>query len=164
MFGNPYLALFSELEPSDEISRVFPYPFTLAYVVTLAGHQLSSDFHVGNPSTDKTLAFQAVLHTYYAADAATVKIKPLKSVQYVDKVKGGIEETESREAVDVLNFTDSIYRDAPDDITVTWEGGGIELKKRNLKDIVVWNPGKEAGSKIGDMEDGGWYVSKFMRR
>jgi glucose-6-phosphate 1-epimerase len=148
--------LFVELEPTDEISRVFPYPFTLSYVVTLAAHQLSSDFHVGNPSKDATLAFQAVLHTYYAANASSVKIKSLKGLQYVNKVKGGVEETETRDIVDVSTFTDSIYRDAPDDIVATWEGGGVELKKRHLKDVVVWNPAQEAGSKIGDMEDGGW--------
>lgn len=64
-----------------------------------------------------------------------------------------------RASVDVKESTDSVYEDAPQNYQATWPGGGIKLRSVNLKDVVVWNPQKEVGSKIGDMEDGGWSVS-----
>lgn len=127
----------------------------------MAAHELSTDLHVRNISESDSLAFQALLHTYYAADAASVKVTPLKGLKYFDKVKSS-EETENRDAVDVLQFTDSVYRDAPKDYVITSKTGTIHLKARNLNDVVVWNPGQEAGSKIGDMEAGGWLVSFFL--
>lgn len=60
--------------------------------------------------------------------------------------------------MDVKSFTDSVYKDAHGSggYEVRWEGGGINLKTSGFKDVVVWNPAEEAGSKIGDLEEGGW--------
>ncbi len=58
--------------------------------------------------------------------------------------------------VDVSKFTDSVYEDAPGVYEVKWEGGGVQVKALGMKDVVVWNPRAEAGSKMGDMEEGGW--------
>ena len=57
---------------------------------------------------------------------------------------------------DVLKFTDSVYEDAPGEYTITWPEGGLKIKTIGFKDVVLWNPGAAAGSKIGDMEEGGW--------
>jgi len=145
-----------KLEPTAEIKESFPHSFTLSYVVTLAAHQLSTDMHVQNLDEQKVLAFQALMHTYYAADAANVKVTPLKGLTYINKVKGGIEEEEERKEVDVLQFTDSVYKDASKQYEIHTGTDTISLKARGLNDVVVWNPGPEAGAKIGDMEDGGW--------
>jgi glucose-6-phosphate 1-epimerase len=128
-------------------------------VVTLSAHQISTDIHVKNTTDDKNpgkLAFQCVLHTYYAAEAAKVKVTPLKGLTYINKVKKGTEEIEERDAVDVLSFTDSVYKNAPQEYEIDTGLNKIHLKSRELNDVVVWNPGPEAGAKIADMEDGGW--------
>lgn len=65
---------------------------------------------------------------------------------------------ETRAGVDVRKYTDSVYEDAKQSYEATWPGGGVAIKARSFKDVVVWNPQAEAGSKIGDMEDGGWCV------
>lgn len=153
----PNVRMNSELEPTAEIQRSFPSSFDLSYVVTLAAHQLSTDIHVKN-TDDKTLAFQALLHTYYAAEATKVQVIPLKGLTYINKVKNGAEETEEREAVDVLRFTDSVYKNASQEYEIDTGLSKIRLKSRELNDVVVWNPGPEAGAKIADMEDGGWCV------
>jgi glucose-6-phosphate 1-epimerase len=124
-------------------------------VVTLAAHQLSTDVHVKN-TDDKIMAFQALLHTYYAAEAAKVKVTPLKGLTYINKAKNGAEEIEERETVDVLRFTDSVYKNASQEYEIDTGLSKIHLKSREFKDVVVWNPGPEAGAKIADMEDGGW--------
>lgn len=78
-------------------------------------------------------------------------------------MKNGAEEKEERDAVDVLQFTDSVYKNAPKEYEIDTGAGKINLKARELNDVVVWNPGPEAGAKIADMEDGGWYVYKSIR-
>jgi glucose-6-phosphate 1-epimerase len=83
------------LEPTPEIKEVFPHPFHLAYVVTLTAHQLSTDLHVTNTGND-TLTYQALLHTYFEADAATCTVSPLKGLTYIDKTKNYAENVETR--------------------------------------------------------------------
>lgn len=146
------------LETNPKIFAVYEKPFSLAYVVTLAKHQLSTDLHVRNLSPDADLSFQGLLHTYLAVPANEVAISPLTDLIYYDKTEEREEDRvkkETREYVDVQKYTDSVYEDAPLKYDVTWKGGAIEVRAKNFKDVVVWNPQQE-GKKIGDMEDGGW--------
>ncbi|KAG8713330.1 hypothetical protein FRC08_013393 [Ceratobasidium sp. 394] len=143
------------LEPTPEIAAVFPNPFHLAYVVTLTAHQLSTDLHVKNTGNE-SLTYQALLHTYFEADAATCTVEPLKGLTYIDKTKGGVETVETRDKVEVKTFTDAVYKNAGGKYTGKWNGGGIEVKAIGFKDVVVWNPQSEAGSKIGDLHEGAW--------
>lgn len=151
------------LEPTDSIKAKFDKPFDLAYVVTLAEHQISTDLHVKNTalSTTGPLEFQALFHTYIRAPANDVRIASLQGVSYYDKTETTAElkaqaKVETRTAVDVKNFTDSVYENAPGKYQVTWPAGGVEVHAKNLKDVVVWNPQAQTGSQIGDMEPGGW--------
>jgi glucose-6-phosphate 1-epimerase len=156
----------SALGPTPSITAKYDRPFHLAYVVTLAEHQLSTDLHVENTSTSSTyppspLEFQALFHNYIAALANDVLVFPLTGKSYLDKTDSSLEgknalKTESRAGVDVKKFTDSVYEDAGGRYEVNWPGGGVEIKT-NLKDLVVWNP-QETGAKMGDMQEGGWYV------
>ncbi|EPQ60813.1 galactose mutarotase-like protein [Gloeophyllum trabeum ATCC 11539] len=170
------------LTPTPDIMVKYLRPFHLAYVVTLAEHQLSTDLHVKNTSqTTSTppdaLEFQALLHTYIRAPANDVLIFPLQGKKYYDKTEPTEQarnqpKEETRAGVDVKAFTDSVYEDVAGKYEVTWPGGSIEVKAKNFKDVVVWNPSAEAGSKLADMEDGGWerfvcvepgYVRGFAR-
>ncbi|KAG5350983.1 hypothetical protein C0989_008375 [Termitomyces sp. Mn162] len=150
------------LEPTERIRSVYGRPFHLAYIITLAEYQLSSDLHVTNISTSpsETLEFQALLHTYIQAPANDVLVTPLQNLLYYDKTEITEEEkatpkTEHRVEVDVKKFTDSVYEDASQNYEVTWPGGGMVIKSKNLKDVVVWNP-RDGGRTISDMEEGGW--------
>lgn len=143
----------------------FNYPVRLEFVVTLSAHQLSTDLRVRNvaQATHPPMEFQALFHNYIRAPADDVRITPLTGLSYYDKTESTEEaratpKVESREGVDVKVFTDSVYEGASGKYNVAWPSGDIEIKTVNLKDVVVWNPQKEAGAKIGDMEDGGWYV------
>lgn len=131
----------------------------LSYVVTLSEHQLSTDLHVTNTSSfplSKPLSFQALLHTYLLCPSQSIRVTNLKGLIYTDKtVAGTPRKTEERDLVDVKEFTDFVYEDAPGAYEVQWEGGGMRIKSIGMKDVVVWNP-RETGSKMGDMEDGGW--------
>ncbi|ETW83812.1 hypothetical protein HETIRDRAFT_313448 [Heterobasidion irregulare TC 32-1] len=148
------------LQPDASIAAVYARSFELAYVVTLAEHQLSTDLHVTNPASSP-LEFQALLHTYIRAPANDVTISALAGKFYIDKTdpdpaaKNTLKE-EKREKVDVRRFTDAIYENAPSKVHVIWPGGGLEVRMTEFKTLTVWNPQAQAGSKIGDMEEGGW--------
>ncbi|EJF66695.1 galactose mutarotase-like protein [Dichomitus squalens LYAD-421 SS1] len=151
------------LEPNATIQEQYAHPFHLAYVVTLAEHELSTDLHVKNNalSTTPPIEFQALFHNYIRAPSSDVRVSPLLGLSYYDKTEATEEaratpKKEVRQAVDVLRFTDSVYEDAPGRYDILWGSGGIEIVTKNLKDVVVWNPQAEAGAKIGDMEEGGW--------
>ncbi|KAI0093233.1 galactose mutarotase-like protein [Irpex rosettiformis] len=153
------LALLS----NANIRSKFDKPFELHYVVTLAEHQISTDLHVKNTglSTTGALEFQALFHNYIRAPANEVAITPLQGLSYYDKTEASEElkarpKSETRAAVDVRTSTDSVYENAPGTYHVTWPGDGVEIRTKGLKDVVVWNPQEAAGSKIGDMEPGGW--------
>ncbi len=131
-------------------------------MVTLAVHQLSTDLHVDNPSTTETIEFQALLHTYIRAPAEDVRVSPLQGISYFDKTEAdelarATPKIETRSEVDVKQFTDSVYENGPLNYKVTWPNGGLEVKARHFKDVVVWNP-QEEGRKIADMETDGWYI------
>ncbi|KAF5313999.1 hypothetical protein D9611_006817 [Ephemerocybe angulata] len=146
------------LSPNAKIAAVYDYDFELAYVVTLAAHQLSTDLHVHNTNTDKVIDFQALLHTYLAVPANEIGISPLTNLSFYDKTEPKEEnrlKIEDRQSVDVRSYTDRVYENAPQHYRVTWNGGEIDIRSKNFKDVVVWNPQQE-GTKIGDMEDGGW--------
>ncbi|KAI0932205.1 hypothetical protein AcV5_004508 [Taiwanofungus camphoratus] len=151
------------LEPKASIKEIYERPFQLAYVVTLAEHQLSTDLHVKNTalSTASPLEFQALFHNYIRAPSNDVLITPLQGVSYYDKTEATDElrskpKVEGRAGVDVKNFTDFVYENAPGTYEVGWGTGALEIRTKNFKDVVVWNPQQETGPKIADMEAGGW--------
>jgi glucose-6-phosphate 1-epimerase len=148
------------LEPTPRITSVYSKSFRLAYVVTLAEHQLSTDLHVENMSDSDTLEFQALLHNYIRAPSTDVRISPLKGVKYYDKTEKtealrSTPKIENRPLVDVHTFTDFVYEDAPGKYEIKWPTGEVNLRAVHFKDLVVWNP-QEEGRKIADMEEGGW--------
>lgn len=126
----------------------------------MAEHQLSTDLYVENTSTSSPFEFQTLFHNYLRAPSNTVLITPLKGLSYLDKTDTSLEgknqlKTEAREGVDVRKYTDAVYQDAPGQYKVVWPGGGVDVKTKNLKDVVIWNP-QENGASIADMEAGGW--------
>lgn len=154
------------LLPADSIKDRYDKSFELAYVVTLAEHQLSTDLHVKNTglSSSGPLEFQALFHNYIRAPANEVLITPLQGLSYFDKTESSDElkaraKVESRAAVDVKSSTDSVYENAPGRYEVSWPGDGLQIRTVNLKDVVIWNPQEVLGSKMGDMEAGGWLAS-----
>jgi len=122
---------------------------------------------VSNPSTSEALDFQALLHNYVRAPADEVSISPLLGKRYIDKTEKSVEarnilKEEKRSVVDVRAFTDSVYEDTPPKVDVSWPGGGLVLQLRGFTTLTVWNPQAEAGSRMGDMEENGWWVSLLL--
>lgn len=158
-----FLIYSKVLGPTSQISSKYEPKFELAYVVTLAEHQLSTDLHVHNPSESSSdLEYQALFHNYIRVPTSSVRITPLQNLGYYDKTQPtdegkALRRVETRTEVDVNKFTDFVYEDAPGNYQVNWPGGGIGIRTKNLSNVVVWNPHEE-GKKIADMEERGWWV------
>lgn len=104
------------------------------------------------------MEFQALFHNYIRTDSNEVVVMPLKGLTYYDKTEPDEQlrtKVETREQVDVKKYTDFVYQNAPGTYEVTTSTNKIEIRAVNFKDVVVWNPQQE-GTKIADMEHGGW--------
>jgi len=149
------------LKPTASITAKYDRPFNLVFVIKLTEYQLTTELHVKNTSNSDALEFQALFHNYIRAPFDQVLILPLQNQLYYDKTAPTEQERntskkETREGVDVKKYTDSIYENTPQKYEVTWPQGGVQIKTTELKDLVIWNPHKEVGGKLVDMEDGGW--------
>lgn len=153
--------MITGLTPSSGVYEKYPYACHLTYTVTLAEHQLVTRLQVNNTGP-RTMEFQALLHTYHRVPADRVRLTPLQGLTYLNKTKDGAPiEIESREEVDVVSFTDSVYENARASssgcYSIKWGGlKRVEVRSNGLEDLVVWNPGQENGAKMSDMEEGGW--------
>ncbi|CAD6571696.1 MAG: hypothetical protein TREMPRED_000351 [Tremellales sp. Tagirdzhanova-0007] len=137
----------------------FPHNYTLTYVVTLTAHQLSTDVHITN-NGDKDFIFQALLHTYLAVpDASKISITGLdKGVAYFDKAGGRQMKQWSGGALTIDKETDAVFHSLPSPELKLEDGTGSVLivRFRGFEDCTIWNPQEAAGSKMADMEAGGW--------
>lgn len=133
----------------------WPHDCTLEYTVRLDS-ELVLDLKAVNAGT-KPLAFQAALHTYFAADDIhKAGVCGLNGREFLDSLKNRQRGTETRESIPFAAETDRIYLDVPSELGVTGttsEGGGIRIRTRNLPDAVVWNPWIEKSKKLDDFGD-----------
>ncbi|ORY75674.1 galactose mutarotase-like domain-containing protein, partial [Leucosporidium creatinivorum] len=153
------------LASTAETRALFDRDFSLKYTVHLLPSALTVSLGVTSPSSSSsTLPFQALLHSYLRLPSSVsppqVRVTPLNTLTFVDKVTGGKQGKEDREVVEVQGpkgEVDRVYYHAPDVLEIKYEGtpGSMKVTKEHLADVVLWNPGPEKGATIGDMEEGG---------
>ncbi|KAJ9106895.1 hypothetical protein QFC20_003903 [Naganishia adeliensis] len=80
------------LDPTPEITAIFPHPFHLTYVVTLTKHELSTDIHVVNPGPTKSLT-----GAISAAADAVASVLPASVSGTESKIPGSVEEAATHE-------------------------------------------------------------------
>src|SRR5882762_1436256 len=121
------------LEPTPSVLAKYDRPFHLTFILRLTEYQLRTELHVKNTSTADDLEFQALFHNYLRAPSPEVLIFPLKHHSYYDKTAPTEEERatlkeETREGVDVKEFTDFVYPNAPQKYEVMWPQGRIDIE------------------------------------
>ncbi|GAA5921896.1 hypothetical protein JCM1841_000968 [Sporobolomyces salmonicolor] len=154
-----------KLDPTPAIQALFSLPFSLHYTVSLLPSGLTLSLRVSSPSSAiAPLPFQALLHSYFRLPEGVlpphVRVTSLENLTFVDKVAGGAHDTERRKTVEVdgpKGEVDRVYYRAPNRLRMEWEGksGAVEVHKKNLADVVLWNPGPEKGAAMADMEENG---------
>lgn len=137
----------------------FQHKYKLAYVVTLAAHELSTDVHVTNED-DKGFDFQCLLHNYLAVpDSKKISIEGIhQGVQYKDKTKDMKMFSWGGGPLTIKGETDSVFQKIPSqELKLDYgNGSGLIIHFRGFEDTTIWNPTEIRGRGIADMEDNGW--------
>ncbi|KAF9099335.1 hypothetical protein BGX29_007164 [Mortierella sp. GBA35] len=136
---------------SEEHRQLWPYEFSLVYTVKLAAETIETQLRVHNVG-DKSFDFNTLLHTYFLIpDASKVKVIGLSGVDYADKVL----QTSAHQEGDVVikGEVDRVYGNVKStDLQIPYvaEQGGVQLHRKGLSDIVVWNPWTEKAAGMAD--------------
>ena len=136
-----------------ETKDIWDYSFDLAIAITV-GRELVIDLITQNTGSQSFKLTQA-LHTYFRVGAIDrVSVLGLADKQYLDKVDGGQQKTQSG----TITFTeecDRIYLDVPPKITIQDRALNrqIIVSASNSKTAIVWNPGADISAKMADLGD-----------
>ncbi|KAL7751417.1 hypothetical protein RI367_003277 [Sorochytrium milnesiophthora] len=154
----------TELGPDDvdkSLRDLWPHDFNLVYTITLGVNTLNTKFTVKNPSSNKSIDFTCLLHTYFRIeDVEKLHITGLSGYPYTDKTRSLKTFTQSGD-LNVTEETDRIFADVKDgagdhDIFITDGNVRITVHKTGFKDVVVWNPWVEKAKAMADFDDEGY--------
>lgn len=136
------------LEPNDYTKGMWDKDFSCSYTVTVADGSLDTEFKVKNNGAE-AFSQQAALHSYFdVSSLENLSIEGgFKGKTYIDKMDGGSEKTEERDALTITAETDSIYLGVSDSSIVD-SGKGKKVSvvtESGWEDCVVWNPHGDEG-------------------
>ncbi|KAK0547165.1 hypothetical protein OC846_004974 [Tilletia horrida] len=180
------LTLSNEDVDLPDLKNKYIWPFQLQLEVNLwhSDPALTVTLDVTYPESspvadDKPLSFHALLHNYLRTPVASaVDVSGLTGLPYLDKLKGGQEFHELQSTLKPNRSpVDSVYQGGTSQVELHYNAGskdrgdkkkpwdqgskGIRVERSSsLKNVVVWNPGKEAGDEIADLHKNG--VGEFF--
>ncbi|KAK9466882.1 galactose mutarotase-like domain-containing protein [Lipomyces arxii] len=137
---------------SDTLKNAWNFDFTLIYTVALGEDTLETSLKVENTST-VDWDFQVLFHTYFKIpDVDKVQVHGLDSVHVVDKVSKS-EFTSVSEPVTISSQVDRVYENISAEVSIVSEGKTLyEISRKNLDDVVVWNPWVDASKSMSDFK------------
>lgn len=155
--GDPQLVL--KLSDSAATRKLWPHAFKLRYVITLAPDSLEAAIELTNAG-EAPLTFTGALHTYFAVpDVTAVAVRGLRGTTYADNANGagGVEVVEESDGVALAGEVDRVYQAAPDELVVRAPGrADLVVRKRGLRDAVLWNLGEAKAPTMADLGAGEW--------
>ncbi|KAE8233190.1 hypothetical protein CF326_g1773 [Tilletia indica] len=164
-----------------DLKNKYLWPFELQLEVNLwhSDPALTVTLDVVYPESspvgdDKPLSFHALLHNYLRVPSASaIDVSGLTGLPYLDKLKNGQEFHELQSTLKPNRSpVDSVYQGGTTQVELHYNAGskdrsdkknpwdakskGIRVERNSaLKNVVVWNPGKEAGDNIEDLHKNG---------
>lgn len=138
---------------SDETRKIWPHTFKLSIEITV-GDSLKVALVTRN-SGDKSITISQALHTYfYVGDISKVQVLGLDGIDYLDKVDGFAEKTQSG-PVTINGEVDRIYKGVTGELVIEDESLGrkIRIASSGCSTAVVWNPWSEIAASMGDLDD-----------
>ena len=138
---------------SDETRKIWPHTFKLSIEITV-GDSLKVALVTRN-SGDKSITISQALHTYfYVGDISKVQVLGLDGIDYLDKVDGFAEKTQSG-PVTINGEVDRIYKGVTGELVIEDESLGrkIRIASSGCSTAVVWNPWSEVAASMGDLDD-----------
>jgi glucose-6-phosphate 1-epimerase len=142
---------------SDTESRAWwPSDFCLTYRATF-GKDLVLELEMNNTGSS-SLRFEEALHTYHrVSNAAQIRIEGLDGVAYLDNTDSN-RRCLQKGAVEFASQVDRIYLDTNHSLRLidAQMEREVNVVKTNSLTTVVWNPWKEGGRALIDMDDDEW--------
>jgi glucose-6-phosphate 1-epimerase len=138
---------------SDETREIWPHPFKLGIEITV-GDSLKIALLTHNTG-DESITISQALHTYfYVGDISEVQVLGLDGIDYLDKVDGFAEKTQSG-PVTVNGEVDRIYKGVTGELVIDDGSLGrrIRIASSGCSTAVVWNPWKQVAASMGDLDD-----------
>ena len=141
------------LVDTPETREIWDYSFDMAIAITV-GRVLTVELITRNTG-DKAFTITQALHTYFQiGDINQVTVLGLKDREYLDKVDGGKQKTQTGE-VTFAGECDRIYLDVQPKLVIDDQAlkRKIKVTATNSKTAIVWNPGAEISAKMADLGD-----------
>ena len=141
------------LVDSDDTRDIWPHPFKLSIEITV-GDSLKVALLTGNTGTDSITISQA-LHTYFqVGDISKVQVTGLEGTEYLDKVDGFTQKTQSGPVV-IDCEVDRIYKGVSGKLVIDDAALGrrIGIVSSGCSTAVVWNPWSDIARSMGDLGD-----------
>ena len=141
------------LVDTPETREIWDYSFDLAIAITV-GTVLKVELITRNTG-EQSFSITQALHTYFQiGDINQVTVLGLKDREYLDKVDGGQQKTQTGE-VTFAGECDRIYLDVQPELVIDDRALNRKIKvtAANSKTAIVWNPGAEISAKMADLGD-----------
>ena len=138
---------------TPETQAIWPHAFILTLVITV-GEALNLELVTRNMGSEAFSITQA-FHTYFSVgDIHQTRVSGLEGRQYIDKVEGGQQKTQSG-AVTISSEVDRIYLDVLNDILIHDAAmkRQIRIASQGSETAVVWNPWAKISAEMGDLQD-----------
>lgn len=149
------VSLLLRLTDTPASLAMWPYPFVLELGVQLREDQLTVTYRARNTGQEM-FEYYAVLHTYFrVADIRKTALYGLEGITFIDSLREDIREVEARPVIRFAGETDRIYVSAPNTLCLRGEASGrtFTIEKRNMPDVVVWNPWIAKAQRMPDFGD-----------
>lgn len=155
--GEDFSTVTLRLTDSEATRALWPHAFESELTVMLTGNRLDLELGVDNPG-NRSFYFTAALHTYLRVqDVETVTLRGLEGLSYIDQAQGDSWGQEDREALQVDDEVDRIYRGLKTPLILTYpRGGAIAIQQEGFPDVVVWNPWETKCAALPDMPADGF--------
>jgi glucose-6-phosphate 1-epimerase len=141
------------LVDTDETRKIWDYSFDLAIAITV-GSSLTIELITCNTG-NKPFSITQAMHTYFRiGDIKQVQVLGLEAKNYIDKVDGGKQKTQSG----IVTFSeecDRIYLNVPSELVINDAAFDrkIKITTNNSNTAIVWNPGSVVSAKMADLGD-----------
>jgi glucose-6-phosphate 1-epimerase len=139
------------LVDTEETRKIWNYNFDLAIAITVS-NSLTIELITRNTGKQPFSITQA-LHSYFKiGNIKQVQVLGLEAKDYIDKVDGGKEKTQSG----IVTFSeecDRVYLNVPSELIIDDAAlkRKIKITAHNSKTAIVWNPGAIVSANMADL-------------
>ena len=155
LVGGPGADCRFSLSSDPATTALWPHQFRAQFIPQLSGDQLTMQLVVENIDS-KSFQFTAALHTYFAvSDVHRVHLEGLRGLSYWDNNGGDFHKARAIYAADSLEFPtaiDRVFFDCTRPLRLVDGADTLQIQAQGFTEVVVWNPGEEAASKLPDIE------------